>query len=216
MNTEEMALWPATPGPERIAKAEALNSEIVASEDAHHNQTIFPLDPSDERWNQTHGDTAMLIKIVDILSFTHATKHYLKLRNGTGFVETGYDLIHVATRAKASGFLGMVIRPQAIEEPSEYVWHDGEVITCLYNDPEWVGFNPHLPLCKGLHVHIFTADPESDQPNVVVAAPPGSDLDEFSNMPGPLNELNQAIHDAVIWHGATGCSWHLNTPGAGL
>ena len=54
--------------------------------------------------------------------------------------------------------------------------------------------------------HIFTADPDSDQPDVVVSVPPGSELDESSDMPGPLSELNQAIHDAVLWHSATGCS----------
>ena len=203
MDTQEMAFWPSTPGPERIAKAEALNSEIVVSQDAHPEQTIFPLDPSDERWEQAHGDVEMLIKIVDILSFTHGTKQYLELRNGIGFVETGHYLILVTTRAKGNGFLGMVIRLLENEAPQEFALHKEEIITCLYPHQDWVGFNPHLPLCKGLHLYIFTADPESD-------------LDEFSDMPGPLSELNQAIHDAVIWHGATGCSWHRNTPGTGL
>ena len=216
MDTTEMALWPATPGPERIAKAEALNSEIAASQNAHPGQATFPLDPSDERWNQTHGDVEMLIKTVDMLYFGHNAREYLEKINPSGAIETGVDLMNIAKHAKAEGFLGMVIRPQEEETPQEYVWHNGEIITCLYHNPEWVGFNPYLPLCKDLHVHIFTADPASDQPDVVVAAPPGSDLDEFSDMPGPLNELNQAIHDAVIWHGATGCSWHRNTPGADL
>ena len=110
----------------------------------------------------------------------------------------------------------MVIRPEEEEGPQEHVRHDGEVITCLYRNPQWVGLNPHLPLCKGLHVHIFTVQPDSDQPDVVVAAHPGSELEEFPNVPGPLSELNQAIHDAVLWHGATACSWHRHTPGAGF
>ena len=151
----------------------------------------------------------MLVKIVDMLSLGHDAHDHLNDLNEMGLIESGTDLMSIAVRAEEEGFLGMVIN----------TWDDDsttEVITCLYRDPEWVGLNPYLPDCKGMYVHIFTANPRSNEPDITVAVPTGTELDEFSPAPEPMGELTQAIHDAVMWHGAAACNWHRNTPGEGI
>ena len=209
MDMQEMARWPRTPGPERISRA-----EIIISQDADQEETIFPLPYSETPWDQPHRDANMLVRVVDIMTFGYeAHEHLAHLDDiGLGLTDSGTDLMSIAVRAEDDGFLGMVINTWNNEGDDDATT---EVITCLYRDPDWVGLNPYWPDCKSLHVHIFTTKPDSDEPDIVVAVPPGTELDEFSPAPVPLGELNQAIHEAAMWHGAAACSWHRNTPGKG-
>ena len=189
-----MAGWPRTPGAERLERADRM-----IGKDARHGDP----DPRAPRvWDrpdvpeQLARDCRTLVKYPEIWERTWAQLDRMRRLAGRRKPPAAAELAKIAARGSDRTFIGMVIDN-----------HGDRMATALYRDPGWTGLNHALPDCRGLWVHIL-GDPEANrEPELVLAVPPGSGLEQLEHEPAQEG-LPLAVRETVLWHGAAGCRWH--------
>ena len=210
MEANEMAGWAGTPGLERIAMAEWLLEKDPGSVDEYARTGNVPQGNSGASLT-TYYDANKILGLVDIFMFSLHTHEEIELMGGAGQINSGMDLLEIAREGSSQRYISMVIHMPPDEGEDEATF----IITCLHRHPEWVGLNPQLPNCSGLDVHIFCRDHEPRYPKAIIAVPPGAmdrgqENGEKSGKENgdPEGEMNLAIRDTVLWHGAARCLQH--------
>ena len=204
MDISAMAGWPGVPGPERFAMAEKLIQDDPDGVDEYSMSGSLPLERLRAPF-QTYRDARMMLGLVDMLFFSEwAHEEMGSMINAEQF-ESSQDLLDMLSREDPGNYVPMVIHtyPEHWDEDGG----DRFVVTCLHQDPEWVGLNPQLPYCKGLEVHIFNKPGETGEPAIIIAAPPGAIAGDETGQK-PDGEMAQAIWEAAMWHGAAACLHH--------
>ena len=212
MDISAMAGWPGVPGPERFAMAERLIQDDPDGVDEYSMSGSLPLERLRAPF-QTYRDARMMLGLVDMLFFSEwAHEEMGSMINAEQF-ESPQDLMEMLSREDPGNYIPIVIhmRPEHWDEDES----DEFIITCLHQDPEWVGLNPQLPYCKGLEVHIFSrlGEPGRDRgAGHSHRRAPGGHGNREETGQEPTGEMAQAIRDAAMWHGAEVCLHHRWEP----
>ena len=203
MEIMDMAGWPATPGPVRLSRAEA-----VISEDAHQVRSI--LDGRNALPDEAHRDARMLLGVLEIMDFSAWAHGEAERLVRAGRINSALDIAEVALQGTSERFIGTVIHlTEGTSEQEEYI------LTLLYRDHEWAGLNQNLPRCRNMAVRIFGRSNPTEDPAMIIAAPAWAARtgNEAYSATQPAGDLGRAIHAAMTWHGARNCSWYDSTAG---
>ena len=205
MEANQMAGWAGTPGPERIAMAERLIEKNPTSVDEYTRTGNVPQDGMGES-RAAYYDADKILGLVDIFMFGLHAHEEMEMMADAGQIHSGVDLLEIAGEGSSELYISMVIHMPPGEGEDQPTF----IITCLHRHPEWVGLNPQLPYCKGLDVHIFCRGDEPGDPKAIIAVPPGvmEGGEEDMENKEPTGEMNLAIRETVLWHGAARCVQH--------
>ena len=184
--------WPGTPGLERLRLAQE-QLEALSVEDERALR-------SGEGLDQGSLDARKLLLAEEVAEFTLWSASTIEETKANGQLKTSRDVTRIALQGTSEEFIGMVLQPDA--ENADPEDSDSFRITKLYRDPEWVGLNPMFDLCAGLEVHIFTRGVHG-RTEMVAAAPRWAEGNAAHEE--PKGALQEAIRDAVLFHGATRC-----------
>ena len=212
MNIIDMGGRPGTPSKQRLALADFLIEQHTRYEqkEGHNLQTPWtnPQEP-----NAAHHDVRMLTDYADIWLFSIGAHAQLRALYQREQLIDSLDMIPIAVSGTDDNFIGILIDRQDPDKSSTDVTpkDDGVTITCLYRDPEWVGLNEQLHHCRDLKVHVFGYQDAPDEAHFIIATRPNAVLDDGPEThPNPHVEMNQALRDAVMWHGALSCTFHVS------
>ena len=189
--------WPGTPGLERLQRAgKRLESLTIEDERTLRNG---------ESLDQTGLDARKLLLTEEITAFSLWGTATIEEMKREGQLKTSRDITRIALQGTSEEFIGTVLQPGAENPDPENPDPENSGhfrITKLHRDPQWAGFNPLLNLCRGLEVHIFTRGLRG-RTEMVAAAPRWAEGNAAHEE--PKGALQEAIRDAVLFHGATRC-----------
>lgn len=185
MELTDMARWPGTPEARRLVRAK----------DILEGRGQAWAGSGDEAREAQH-DARMLQATIETLEFTERETAELLRKNRAEQVNTSRDLVRAGMMGTSAGSIGMVIHPEDEGLPF--------IVTRLHSDPGWVGLNPSLEFCRGLEVHLFGMPDAPTSIGLVIAAAHW-DAAHSGEQSEPEGEMEEAISEAVLWHGATRC-----------
>ena len=83
---------------------------------------------------------------------------------------------------------------------------ENRVIFKLLRDPEWIGYNPMLPMVKGLNITISESREMLGRPGIISAEPAEDGFPPGTTQMFPLGEGNQ-LAAILRWHEAKEVRW---------
>ena len=205
MNIIEMAGQPGTPGTERLRLAQTIIHDDLMLQQQDPNHRSPWKEPTE--LNTFHRDVRMLLDYREIYFFSMEARDELTRLADAEQINNNMDILPFVVRGSDHRFIGIIIDLADPREKPLKDQEDGLIVTRLYRDPEWVGFNDQLKWCRDLEVHVFAYKGEPEEPDVIIATRPGG-LEGTPADDQNLSGLNEAIRDTVLWHGALSCTFH--------
>ena len=212
MNLIEMAGRPGTPSRERLKLVDLLMEQDIKLQEEDPDYTPIWEQPGE--LNPAYADIRMLQDYEEIYQFSMEAHDEVERLNSAEQIQENMDILPFAANGSNDKFIGMLIDMGELDEddtdsdPEEH----GIIITCLYRDPDWVGFHEQLKWCRGLEVHVFGYNDAPQEPQVILAVRPGNieDIEDYPGQTQPKNDINKAIQEATMWYGAVSCTWHTS------
>ena len=213
---------PGTPSRERLELAQSIIIEAMQRRAEDPEYTPDWEKPGE--LNPAHRDVRMLLDYKKIGFLSREAHDEVQDLATAEQIQDMEDIIPFAIRESDEKFIGMIIDlgssgAGSSESGSSESGSSGTenheadfqeyriVITYLYRDPEWVGFNEQLHWCRGLEIHVFSNRNTPEEPNMIIATTPGS-MNQ-PGQPGPQNPISRAMEAATRWHGAVSYTWHI-------